>query len=248
MDKVNAVLRVDRAAVTPLPATLAHGADRERGEIRSICRLDQGRRLVSVLSAEAMFDPAELAAWRAEPNGAAVQENAGGGSDETGDVTMSDTRGEDSQYVIFRLMGEDYGVPVEAVQEIVRVPEQLTRVPRTPDFIEGVINLRGTVLPVIDQRRRFGLDEAARSDRQRIMVFVIQGQHVGFIVDSVSEVGRIPDAAIAAAPELAGERAKVVRGIANLTAQNRMIQLLDVDGLVDPAEQAALPALGSLAA
>ncbi|MBB3471919.1 chemotaxis signal transduction protein [Sphingomonas sp. BK345] len=248
MDKVNAVLRVDRAAVTPLPATLAHGADRERGEIRSICRLDQGRRLVSVLSAEAMFDPTELAAWRAEPKGAAAQDDAGDRSDDTGDVTMSDTRGEDSQYVIFRLLGEDYGVPVEAVREIVRVPEQLTRVPRTPDFIEGVINLRGTVLPVIDQRRRFGLAEAARSDRQRIMVFVIQGQHVGFIVDSVSEVGRIPDAAIAAAPELAGERAKVVRGIANLTTQNRMIQLLDVDGLVDPAEQAALPALGALAA
>ncbi len=248
MDKVKAVLRVDRAAVTPLPATLAHGTDRERGEIRSICRLDQGRRLVSVLSAEAMFDPAELAAWRAEPNGAAARDDARDRGDETGDVTMNDTRGEDSQYVIFRLMGEDYGVPVEAVQEIVRVPEQLTRVPRTPDFIEGVINLRGTVLPVIDQRRRFGLAEAARSDRQRIMVFVIKGQHVGFIVDSVSEVGRIPDAAIAAAPELAGERTKVVRGIANLTTQNRMIQLLDVDGLVDPVEQAALPALGALAA
>lgn len=152
-------------------------------------------------------------------------------------------RGEESQYVIFRLVGEEYGVPVEAVREIVRVPEQLTRVPRTPDFIEGVINLRGTVLPVIDQRRRFGLAEAARSDRQRIIVFVIQGQQVGFIVDSVSEVGRIAAAAVAPAPELTGDRAKVVRGIANLPSQQRMIQLLDVDALVDPAEQAALPSL-----
>jgi purine-binding chemotaxis protein CheW len=154
---------------------------------------------------------------------------------------MSDAAAEDAQYVIFRLMGEEYGVPVEAVQEIVRVPDQLTHVPGTPDFVEGVINLRGTVLPVIDQRRRFDLEEAARSDRQRIMVFTIHGQHVGFIVDSVSEVGRIPEATISAAPDLSGSRAKVVRGVANLTAQNRMIQLLDVDCLIEPAADALLP-------
>lgn len=239
MDKVNAVLRVDRAAVEPLPATLARGHAAGRRDIQSICRLDGGRRLVSVLSAEAMFDPAELATWHAggEASGGTVDE------DREGEAVMSDARGEDSQYVIFRLMGEEYGVPVEAVQEIVRVPEQLTYVPRTPSFIEGVINLRGTVLPVIDQRRRFGLAETARSDRQRIMVYTVRDQQIGFIVDSVSEVGRIPAAAIAQAPALAGERAKVVRGIANLTAQQRMIQLLDVDCLVDASEEAALQPL-----
>ncbi|MGK6322642.1 chemotaxis protein CheW [Sphingomonas sp. DT-51] len=238
MDKVNAVLRVDRAAVEPLPATLARGQAGRR-DIRAICRLDGGRRLVSVLSAEAMFDPAELATWHAggDATGGTVEQ------DREGETVMSDARGEESQYVIFRLMGEEYGVPVEAVQEIVRVPEQLTYVPRTPSFIEGVINLRGTVLPVIDQRRRFGLAETARSDRQRIMVYTVRQQQIGFIVDSVSEVGRIPAAAIAQAPALAGERAKVVRGIANLTAQQRMIQLLDVDCLVDASEEAALQPL-----
>jgi purine-binding chemotaxis protein CheW len=229
MDKVKAVLRVDRALVEPVPAALASQGG--YGDIRAICRLEEGRRLVSVLSADAMFDLDELRAIRGD---------ADASSDRVaeGDEAMADTANEDAQYVIFRLMGEEYGVPVEAVQEIVRVPDQLTHVPGTPDYVEGVINLRGTVLPVIDQRRRFGLEEAARSDRQRIMVFTIHGQHVGFIVDSVSEVGRIPEASISAAPDLSGARAKVVRGVANMTAQNRMIQLLDVDCLIDPATDA----------
>ena len=232
MDKVKAVLRVDRALVEAVPTALASQGG--HGDIRAICRLDEGRRLVSVLSAEGMFDIDELRAIRGD---------AGTAQDDVakGDETMNGAANEDAQYVIFRLMGEEYGVPVEAVQEIVRVPEQLTHVPGTADFVEGVINLRGTVLPVIDQRRRFGLEEAARSDRQRIMVFTIHGQHVGFIVDSVSEVGRIADGSISTAPDLSGVRAKVVRGVANLTAQNRMIQLLDVDCLIDPATE-ALPA------
>ena len=66
---------------------------------------------------------------------------------------------DEEQFVVFRLMNEEYGVPIDSVQEIVRVPEELTKVPKTPTFIEGVINLRGIVLPVVDQRRRFGLPE-----------------------------------------------------------------------------------------
>ncbi len=147
---------------------------------------------------------------------------------------------DDAQFVVFRLMDEEYGVPVEAVREIVRVPDQLTRVPRSPDFVEGVINLRGTVLPVIDQRRRFGLDEVERSDRQRIMVFTIDGRDTGFIVDSVSEVRRIATVAISPAPELSGERGRVVQGVANLHDQRRMILLLDMTCLVEPEEDEAL--------
>lgn len=239
MDRVKAVLRVERALIGPVPSTLATPGG--RSDVRAICRLDDGRRLVSVLSADAMFDPNELRAIRGDASGA-------DGDVSEGETTMADGVNEDAQYVIFRLMGEEYGVPVEAVQEIVRVPEQLTHVPGTPDVVEGVINLRGTVLPVIDQRRRFGLEEAPRSDRQRIMVFTIHGQRVGFIVDSVSEVGRIAEASISAAPELSGARAKVVRGVANLPAHKRMIQLLDVDHLLDPGSDALLASPAALAA
>ena len=233
MDMVKAVLRVDRALVEPVPASL--GQRGGRGDIRAICRLEDGRRLVSVLEAGGLFDLDELRRLRGA--------NADAISIEQEEQSVVNDIVDDAQFVIFRLMQEEYGVPVETVREIVRVPDQLTRVPRTPDFVEGVINLRGTVLPVIDQRRRFGLDDVERSDRQRIMVFTIDGRDTGFIVDSVSEVRRIADAAISPAPELAGERGKVVQRVANLPEQKRLIQLLDVGCLIDAGEEAALAAI-----
>ncbi len=230
MDMVKAVLRVNRALVEPVPFTL--GQSGGHGDIRAICRLEDGRRLVSVLGAEGMFDLDVLRGLRGDD--AATTET----TQEEG--VMAIEIADDAQFVVFRLMDEEYGVPVEAVREIVRVPDQLTRVPRSPDFVEGVINLRGTVLPVIDQRRRFGLDEVERSDRQRIMVFTIEGRDTGFIVDSVSEVRRIATAVISPAPELSGERGRVVQGVANLHDQRRMILLLDMACLVEPEEDEAL--------
>ncbi|MGY2047279.1 chemotaxis protein CheW [Methylobacterium sp. JK268] len=225
-DTVKEVLRVARGIVDPLPDLLTgRGGLRE---IDGICRIDQGRRLVSILSAERLFDTA-LAAE------AALQDRS-----ETGMV--QDDRGQDAlasdeeQCVVFRLADEEYGVPIEAVQEIVRVPEQLTRVPRAPGFIEGVVNLRGSVLPVVDQRRRFSLPEAERSDRQRIMVFLIDGLRTGFIVDSVSEVLKIPRAAIAPAPDLAQDEGGAVDRIANLAQASRIILMLDVGRLLNRRE------------
>lgn len=150
---------------------------------------------------------------------------------------------DEEQFVVFRLAGEEYGVPIAAVQEIVRVPEELTRVPKSAAFIEGVVNLRGTVLPVVDQRRRFALEEAARNDRQRIMVLTIGGVQTGFIVDSVSEVLKIPSAAIERAPALSEEQAQLIRRVANLEAQRRMILLLDPANLLAAGEIEALEAI-----
>jgi purine-binding chemotaxis protein CheW len=147
---------------------------------------------------------------------------------------------DEEQFVVFRLMNEEYGVPIGAVQEIVRVPEELTSVPKTPAFIEGVINLRGSVLPVVDQRRRFGLEGIERNDRQRIMVFAVAGVRTGFIVDSVSEVMRIGARFIDAAPKLSAEQQKLIRRVANLEATKRMILLLDVNQLLNVKELAAL--------
>jgi len=143
---------------------------------------------------------------------------------------------DEEQFVVFRLLNEEYGVSIDAVQEIVRVPDELTRIPKTSAFIEGVVNLRGMVLPVVDQRRRFGLPDAERNDRQRIMVFTIHGLRTGFIVDSVSEVMRIPRAAIGPAPNLSEEQRRLISRVANLETRNRMILLLDVGQLLDLRE------------
>lgn len=227
MDSIREVLRVSRTAIDLIPALLSQG--RSLDDIQSICRLDKGRRLVSVLSATRMFDLDEVR------QAVAAAGEEGVMADETDNRLMAASDDEE-QFVVFRLMKEEYGVPIGSVQEIVRVPDELTRVPKTPDFIEGVINLRGSVLPVVDQRRRFGLSAAARNDRQRIMVFTIRGIRTGFIVDSVSEVMRIPARFIDGAPKLSAEQQKLIRRVANLETQKRMILLLDVNQLLNVQE------------
>ena len=98
------------------------------------------------------------------------------------------------QLVLFHLAGEVYAVDIHQVREIIRVP-QITRVPRTPDFVEGVINLRGNVIPVLDLRKRFGLGEGEDSNDRRIIV-VRWERTIGMIVDAVSEVLRIDESLI----------------------------------------------------
>lgn len=232
MDCIKEVLRVSSSSIDAMPSLLSqyHSLD----DIQSICRLDDGKRLVSILSAARMFNAGELdtlvrsksteAEMTMDKNSAAL---AGVGDDE-------------EQFVVFRLMDEEYGVPIDSVQEIVRVPDELTRVPKTPDFIEGVINLRGSVLPVVDQRRRFGFPGIERTDHQRIMVFTIKGIRTGFIVDSVSEVMRIGARFIDGAPKLSSEQQRLIRRVANLEEQKRMILLLDIDELLKIEELEAL--------
>lgn len=232
MDSVKEVLRVSQSVIDPMPSLLARSGN--LGEIESICRLQQGRRLVSILSADKMFNSSDIRAVtaNADQEGEAMSEGASGGR-----IGQAD---DEEQFVAFRLMNEEYGVPIDAVQEIVRVPDELTKVPKTPDFIEGVVNLRGVVLPVVDQRRRFGLPSMERTDRQRIMVYTIRGIRTGFIVDSVSEVMRIPASVIGPAPALSDEQQRLIRRVANIEKQKRMILLLDVDQLLDVKELAAV--------
>jgi purine-binding chemotaxis protein CheW len=142
--------------------------------------------------------------------------------------------------VIFRLGAEEFGVPIMSVQEIVRVPETLTRVPRSPAFVEGVINLRGSVLPVIDQRSRLGLPLIERNDRQRIMVYLLAGMRTGFIVDSVAEVLRIPAARILPAPTLSQEQSELIGRVANLDGGKRMVMLIDPTHLLQGSEAQAV--------
>ncbi len=240
MDTVKEVLRVSRSLVDPVPALFASGAD--GGQFEAICRLNGGQRLVTILSPRRMFHDAALrAAIETAQNADIAPEDVMTEAD-TGSQQALGTDDEE-QFVIFRLCGEEYGVPIATVQEIVRVPDDLTRVPKAASFIEGVVNLRGSVLPVVDQRRRFGLKEAERNDRQRIMVLTIGGVRTGFIVDQVSEVLKIARDTIEAAPELSEDQAHLIGRVANLTERERMILLLDPAHLLDTGELATLRTL-----
>lgn len=231
MDTVREVLRVRKDVVDPLPSMLGDGL----GEIRSICRLNGGKRLVSILSAEQLFQHDAVRAAMAA-TGDLKEERMGEAAEHSRTAAVD----EEEQFVVFRLGNEEYGAPIESVNEIVRVPDELTKVPKTASFIEGVVNLRGSVLPVIDQRRRFDLPEVERNDRQRIMVFTINGVRTGFIVDSVSEVLKIARSAIGPTPSLSEEQARIIGRVANLEKNKRMILLLDIENLLDAAEIGAV--------
>ncbi|WP_408586092.1 chemotaxis protein CheW [Novosphingobium sp.] len=134
--------------------------------------------------------------------------------------------------MVFRLMDEEFGVEIAAVQEIVRVPADLAKVPRTEDYIRGVMNLRGAVIPLIDQRAKFHLPPLDHNDRQRIVVFTMGGVQTGFIVDSVSEVMRIRRDLIKPAPDMSDRQRRVIRRVANLPESRRMILLLDAQQML----------------
>jgi purine-binding chemotaxis protein CheW len=232
-DTVKEVLRVQRSIVDPLPDLLSSGSGVR--EVDHICRMEGGKRLVSILLPDRLFLNTSIRDALSDVTGS--QEGAEMKSE-------ADTTGErvddEEQFVIFRVADEEYGVPIDAVQEIVRIPDQLTRVPKAPAFVEGVVNLRGAVLPVIDQRRRFSLPDMEHNERQRIMVFVVHGVRTGFIVDSVSEVLKISRSQISIAPDVATNDGNAVARVANIVNHKRMILMLDVERLLSKTETKAL--------
>ncbi len=132
----------------------------------------------------------------------------------------------ETHVVGFRVGRETYGVPITSLHEIVRVPE-ITAVPDAPDYLEGVINLRGKIVSVVDLRKRFGQPSAALDRRSRILVVEHLGRLVGMIVDSASEVLKIPEGEIEAAPARMQEGGlDCVTGLGKY--QGRLIILLDI--------------------
>ncbi|NKN34337.1 chemotaxis protein CheW [Marichromatium bheemlicum] len=235
MDSVNEVLRVPWSAVDAMPKLLARHDD--LSDIEQICRLDEGQRLVSIISTDRLFRHSSI---REALNSVEDMDYDNRTDD---DIEGDEQDDDEEQMVVFRLDKEEFGIPIESVQEIVRLPDELTHVPKAPDFVEGVINLRGSVLPVIDQRRRFGLPTVARNDRQRIMVFLLEGIRTGFIVDSVAEVLKIPKTAIEPAPQLSSEQARLIARVANLEGQKRMIQLIEPSQLIAKEQRVELEEL-----
>ena len=140
----------------------------------------------------------------------------------------------DLQVVGFRIGNETYGVRIGAVREIVRVPE-ITAVPSAPDLIEGVINLRGKIIPVMDLRKRFGQADLQPDKKNRILVVELGSKLVGLIVNAASEVLKIPPSEIAAPGTVFAEgESAYVTGVGKL--KSRLIILLDIAKLLQRPE------------
>jgi purine-binding chemotaxis protein CheW len=230
VDTVKEILRISPSALDPVPPVLT----RAKGEaqIEAICRLDDGQRLVSILAPAKFFDSDTVAR-------VVVEAERGAGHMNTGESEAVDVE----QFIIFRLGTESYGLPISAVDEVVRCPDKLTRVPIAPAFVRGLMNLRGQAVPVIDQRARFSADGASENGVGRVIVVSIDGLKTGFLVDKVSEVITVPADELSPAPELASETANVIDRIAMIERSGHMILLVDPKALLDRAEREILQSI-----
>ena len=141
------------------------------------------------------------------------------------------------QLVSFMLADEEYGVEVLKVREIIRMPT-ITKMPNTPPYVEGVINLRGKVIPIISMRKRFGLMESENSNQTRIMVMDVAGALTGFVVDAVSEVIRIHSSEIQPPPSMVlsgGVGQEFITGVFNHA--ERLLIIMDVDRMFSDDER-----------
>ncbi len=141
----------------------------------------------------------------------------------------------DYQVVVLRLANEHYGVDIARVQEIIRV-QPITRVPHAPASVEGVLNLRGRVIPIIDLRARFGFPRNEASSETRIAIIDVVGTTVGVVVDGVSEVLTIPSSAVEPpSPVAVGKDAAFIAGVAKLDA--RLVLLIDANAILSDLDQ-----------
>lgn len=154
-------------------------------------------------------------------NESAVKQDAGGSSSDL------------LQLVSFHVGEEEFGLDILRVQEIIRI-QPLTRVPNLPEYIDGVINLRGKVIPVIGLRKRLGLDKHAADKRTRIVVVDVHGQVLGFVVDSVSEVLRIHTDTVEPTPRLGKVARDYISGVGKL--DSRLLLLIDLEQLMSESE------------
>lgn len=224
VDKVREVLNLPMRQIDPPPQNLSE--DR-KVELSGIAKLDNGKRLILLLDADHLIKDVELQSLGASKTESAekdVQKHQVGGA--------SAALGEE-QFVTFRLGDGEYGVPIAKIQEIDRA-SKMTRVPRSADYVDGITNLRGEVIPVINARKRFGLPPKEADERTRVIIMELGGVKTGLLVDSVREVLNLADKDIAPPPASLSTTVdrQYISGIGKVDGDKRMIVLLDVERIL----------------
>lgn len=134
------------------------------------------------------------------------------------------------QMVVFSVGQEEYGIDISCAQEIIRIPESITKVPDMPSFVEGMLNLRDQVIPVIDLRKRFGVEDTEKGNDSRLLVLNLEGMLLGSIVDDVSEVLSVEEKAMESLyAEMANLGNHCIKSICKV--DDRLIMLLDANKL-----------------
>ena len=147
----------------------------------------------------------------------------------------------EQQLVVFGLGKEEFGIDISRVREIVRL-QNITAIPQSLDFVEGIVNLRGQIVPIVDLSKRFRVGNVTAGDesQRRIIVVSMGSQNIGILVDGVSEILRIPDDSIEPTPPIvaSGVSSDFIRGVAKV--ENRLIIMLDLERIFTFEEKTAL--------
>ena len=239
VDHVHEVLNVPKTLVEMLPKIASSGGM----ELSGVAKLEDGSRLIMLLAVENLMrgqnlrgEQKPLHADLEEQGVTQVEKNLDGVQE------MSEI-----QLVTFMLGAEEFGIPISQIQEIDRLGK-ITKVPKAPPFIEGITNLRGEVIPVLDTRKRFDLEVKPSDDRTRIIIVDLGGVKTGLVVDSVREVVHLLKKDIAPPPEAVGSAIdqQFISGIGKIDAGKRMIVLLDVEKILSRQEQAHLASVSNI--
>jgi len=224
VDKVREVLKMPKRQIDAPPA---HLSESENVELSGIAKLENGKRLIMLLDANRLIKGQEL-----EQLGASKALAAGDESQKHQVGGEGASLGE-QQFVTFHLGDGEYGVPIAKIQEIDRAAK-MTRVPRAAEYVDGITNLRGEVIPVINARKRFNLSQKETDERTRVIIMELAGVKTGLLVDSVHEVLNLPTKDIAPPPASLSTTIdrQFISGIGKVDGDKRMLILLDVEKIL----------------
>ncbi len=234
VDGVNEVLHVSSGLIAPAPSL----ADTQDGQLKGIAKLNGGERLIMIMNQEMLLSGQDK---KSIEN--AIDSDSHISEKEKESKRESSGMGEE-QLVTFFVDNQEYGIKIMDVQEINRL-DSVTFVPRSPYFVDGVTNLRGNVIPVINMRKLFGLADKKKDDRTRIIIVDIENRHTGLKVDQVSEVLTVSKSDVEITPSIVinSEVNAFMEGVCKINNGNRMLILLNIKKILNKQELEMLASL-----
>jgi len=221
VDKITEVLRIPTSFIQPPPKFSTHHGE----QLKGVAKLNDGKRLILMLDPSKLISAEEIGGISGVGENQRQDEFVG---------SMAKQLLDEEQLVTFKVDMEEYGVKIANVQEINRMTE-ITKIPKAPYFIEGIVNLRGNIIPVLNLRKLFKLPEKQVTDSTRIIIVDLNGKRTGIVVDSVSEVLRFEKSLIEAPPEIlsSGVDSYYVESVGKLDGGKRMILILDINRVLN---------------
>ncbi len=215
VDKISEVLRVQASIIQPPPKFSTQSGE----QLKGVAKLNNGKRMILILEPSKLISVEEIV----EISGSGTREQS------ADQKSIASKMLDEERLVTFKIDMEEYGVKIANVQEINRMTE-ITKMPRAPYYIKGIVNLRGNVIPALDLRRLFKLSEKQVTDATRIIIVDFNGKRTGIVVDSVSEVIKFEKSLIEAPPDIlsSGIDSDYVEGVGKLDGGKRMILILDI--------------------